>query len=232
MVFGWVLEGSGGSRRLAERSSENEGELKRSAHHCCSGGRRRPLPECGSHVTRQRAQHSRRGQSSRRATPSSPPATPASSPRSTATAAASRASSTWSPNSAGAASASPRSTRTSTPPPRRGLIFHVFAALAEFIRELIVIGTDEGLAAARDLCPTPAAPSPRSPSSSASPRALSTTTSPTYANCAPEPSPAGSKRPRSRRTAARSISAALSVPHLLTPDLPQGRPGRPVIRQP
>ena len=29
------------------------------------------------------------------------------------------------------------------------LIFHVFAALAEFIRELIVEGTNEGLAAAR-----------------------------------------------------------------------------------
>ncbi|MFG2368976.1 recombinase family protein [Streptomyces mirabilis] len=29
------------------------------------------------------------------------------------------------------------------------LVFHVFAALAEFIRELIVIGTKEGLAAAR-----------------------------------------------------------------------------------
>lgn len=29
------------------------------------------------------------------------------------------------------------------------LIFHVFAALAEFIRELIVAGTNEGLAAAR-----------------------------------------------------------------------------------
>ncbi|WP_433635202.1 recombinase family protein [Nocardia sp. CA-120079] len=29
------------------------------------------------------------------------------------------------------------------------LVFHIFAALAEFIRELIVQGTDEGLAAAR-----------------------------------------------------------------------------------
>lgn len=36
---------------------------------------------------------------------------------------------------------------TTTPGGR--LIFHVFAALAEFIRELIVIGTNEGLAAAR-----------------------------------------------------------------------------------
>jgi DNA invertase Pin-like site-specific DNA recombinase len=36
---------------------------------------------------------------------------------------------------------------TTTPGGR--LVFHVFAALAEFIRELIVIGTREGLAAAR-----------------------------------------------------------------------------------
>jgi DNA invertase Pin-like site-specific DNA recombinase len=36
---------------------------------------------------------------------------------------------------------------TTTPGGR--LVFHVFAALAEFIRELIVIGTKEGLAAAR-----------------------------------------------------------------------------------
>lgn len=38
---------------------------------------------------------------------------------------------------------------TTTPGGR--LVFHVFAALAEFIRELIVIGTNEGLAAARQL---------------------------------------------------------------------------------
>ncbi|MFC7884754.1 recombinase family protein [Streptomyces sp. NPDC057376] len=36
---------------------------------------------------------------------------------------------------------------TTTPGGR--LVFHVFAALAEFVRELIVIGTNEGLAAAR-----------------------------------------------------------------------------------
>ncbi|MFJ2863976.1 recombinase family protein [Kitasatospora sp. NPDC087314] len=36
---------------------------------------------------------------------------------------------------------------TTTPGGR--LVFHVFAALAEFIRELIVVGTNEGLAAAR-----------------------------------------------------------------------------------
>ncbi|KAF3470023.1 recombinase family protein [Streptomyces sp. Tu 3180] len=37
---------------------------------------------------------------------------------------------------------------TTTPGGR--LVFHVFAALAEFIRELIVVGTNEGLAAARE----------------------------------------------------------------------------------
>ena len=42
---------------------------------------------------------------------------------------------------------------TTTPGGR--LVFHVFAAFAEFIRELIVIGTKEGLAAARDLLPDP-----------------------------------------------------------------------------
>jgi DNA invertase Pin-like site-specific DNA recombinase len=42
---------------------------------------------------------------------------------------------------------------TTTPGGR--LVFHVFAALAEFIRELIVAGTREGLAAARDLRPNP-----------------------------------------------------------------------------
>ncbi|MFE3105626.1 recombinase family protein [Nocardia tengchongensis] len=36
-----------------------------------------------------------------------------------------------------------------TTTPGRRLVFHVFAALAEFIRELIVKGTNEGLAAAR-----------------------------------------------------------------------------------
>ncbi|WP_443333354.1 recombinase family protein [Streptomyces sp. TSRI0281] len=39
---------------------------------------------------------------------------------------------------------------TPTPTPGGRLVFHVFAALAEFIRELIVIGTNEGLAAARE----------------------------------------------------------------------------------
>ncbi|MET9403601.1 recombinase family protein [Kitasatospora sp. NPDC002965] len=39
--------------------------------------------------------------------------------------------------------------RLDTTPPGGRLVFHVFAALAEFIRELIVSGTREGLAAAR-----------------------------------------------------------------------------------
>ncbi|MFB7557481.1 recombinase family protein [Streptomyces brevispora] len=38
------------------------------------------------------------------------------------------------------------------------LIFHVFAALAEFIRELIVQGTNEGLAAARAAAASAAGP--------------------------------------------------------------------------
>ncbi|MFE5915170.1 recombinase family protein [Streptomyces wedmorensis] len=37
-----------------------------------------------------------------------------------------------------------------TTAPGGRLVFHVFAALVEFIRELIVIGTNEGLAAARE----------------------------------------------------------------------------------
>ncbi|MBB5082289.1 DNA invertase Pin-like site-specific DNA recombinase [Nonomuraea endophytica] len=52
--------------------------------------------------------------------------------------------------SANARSASPACMKTSTPPPQaEGLVFHVFAALAEFIRELIIAGTHEGLPAAR-----------------------------------------------------------------------------------
>ncbi|MFE2864913.1 recombinase family protein [Embleya sp. NPDC059259] len=39
--------------------------------------------------------------------------------------------------------------RLDTTTPGGRLVFHVFAALAEFIRELIVTGTNEGLAAAR-----------------------------------------------------------------------------------
>jgi hypothetical protein len=66
-------------------------------------------------------------------------------------------------------------------------------------------------------CPTPAARSPRSPSCWASPRAPSTTTSRTCASCALVPCPVSSKRRRGRPTPARSISAALSVPQLLTP---------------
>lgn len=66
-------------------------------------------------------------------------------------------------------------------------------------------------------CPTPVAPSPRSPSSSASPPAPSTTTSPTCANCGPVPYLGSSKPPRSSPSPTRSISAALSVPQLQLP---------------
>ena len=45
---------------------------------------------------------------------------------------------------------------TTTPGGR--LVFHVFAALAEFIRELIVEGTREGLDAARPAAPPRTAP--------------------------------------------------------------------------
>jgi Resolvase, N terminal domain len=94
---------------------------------------------------------------------------------------------------------------TTTPGGR--LVFHVFAALAEFIRELIVSGTCEGLsprpgpaagsvaapASSRrrscappgTCCPIPTPASPPSRSCSASAPAPSTTTSLTYANCAP-----------------------------------------------
>lgn len=40
-------------------------------------------------------------------------------------------------------------TNSSTPPPGGRLVFHVFAVLAEFTRELIVEGTQEDLDAAR-----------------------------------------------------------------------------------
>ncbi len=93
---------------------------------------------------------------------------------------------------------------TTTPGGRK--VFHVFAALAEFIRELIVSGTHEGLAAAcahgrvggrptvvtpeiiraaRDLLPNPRPASPPSRSCLASTPAPSTTTSRTCASCAP-----------------------------------------------
>ncbi|MFH8242688.1 recombinase family protein [Streptomyces sp. NPDC018321] len=101
---------------------------------------------------------------------------------------------------------------TTTPGGR--LVFHVFAALAEFVRELIVIGTNGAwpppapAAASADTppspprkssaphaacCPAPAGRSPRSPSSWASPRAPSTTTSRTSRNCARAPCPVSSK---------------------------------------
>ena len=56
---------------------------------------------------------------------------------------------------------------TTTPGGR--LVFHVFAALAEFIRELIVQGTNEGLAAARARGRASAGRRPSPPSRSATP---------------------------------------------------------------
>ncbi len=93
---------------------------------------------------------------------------------------------------------------TTTPGGR--LVFHVFAALAEFIRELIVSGTLEGRIAAGSAagppwprrlssarratcCPTLLTASPRSPSCSGSVPGRSTTTSPTCANYAAVPAP-------------------------------------------
>ncbi|MBO4275507.1 recombinase family protein [Microbispora triticiradicis] len=64
---------------------------------------------------------------------------------------------------------------TTTPGGR--LVFHVFAALAEFIRELIVAGTREG------------SRSPRLPGCSAGARARCTTTSPTCVSCGTAISP-------------------------------------------
>ncbi|MET9080020.1 recombinase family protein [Streptomyces sp. NPDC004232] len=104
------------------------------------------------------------------------------------------------------------------------LLFAFFAAIAEFIRELIVIGAKEGLAAARargrvggrpsvateeiiraarDLLPDPG----RSITSITKLLGVSPGTLynhiPDYANSAPETSPASSKRPRGRRSRAR-----------------------------
>ena len=124
---------------------------------------------------------------------------------------------------------------TTTPGGR--LVFHVSAALAEFIRELIIIGTKEGLAAARargrvvghptvateeiirtarDLLRDPAAPSPRLPNCSASPRHP----------LQPHPGPARAAR-RRRAPSARSAdevgqlqqdqSQRHFLPELLTP---------------
>lgn len=128
---------------------------------------------------------------------------------------------------------------TTTPGGR--LVFHVFAALAEFIRELIFTELTRawplpapaaGSAGApaspprkssvrpATCCPTPAAPSPRSRSYWASPRARSTTTSPTSRNSARALCPASSKPPRSRGTPARSFSPGFPVRQLLTPEVP------------
>ncbi|MGX4694788.1 recombinase family protein [Streptomyces sp. JNUCC 63] len=125
---------------------------------------------------------------------------------------------------------------TTTPGGR--LVFHVFAALAEFIRELIVIGTNEGLAAARargrvggrptvateeviraarDLLPDPG----RSIILIAKLLGVSPGTLynhiPDLKELRAGAVPRQLEAPRSRRTRARSISPALSVPQLLTP---------------
>ena len=105
------------------------------------------------------------------------------------------------------------------------LVFHVFAALAEFIRELIVEGTREGLDAARargqrlgrppamtaeqirqatTCSPCPATASPASPACSASAASPSTSTCPN--------SRAGTARPRRSRR--------------LVPGSGRGRPSR------
>ena len=44
-----VPDGQGATRQAPAEPSKNLGEFKRSAHHRCSGARRRPLPECGRH---------------------------------------------------------------------------------------------------------------------------------------------------------------------------------------
>ncbi|WP_406865218.1 recombinase family protein [Streptomyces sp. HUAS MG47] len=102
---------------------------------------------------------------------------------------------------------------TTTPGGR--LVFHVFAALAEFIRELIVQGTREGLAAARargriggrptgateevikaarDLLPDPGRSITSIAKLSESPRAPSTTTSRTCERSGPAPCRSNSTR--------------------------------------
>jgi hypothetical protein len=108
---------------------------------------------------------------------------------------------------------------TTTPGGR--LVFHVFAALAEFIRELTVVGTTEGLAAAPDLLPDPA----RSIASIASIAELLGVSPGILYNHVPDlrelragavPRQLGT--PANSPASARSISSALSVPQLLTPD--------------
>ncbi|MFF9819571.1 recombinase family protein [Streptomyces sp. NPDC014006] len=76
-------------------------------------------------------------------------ATPWWSPRWTATAAPARTWSTWSADCGAEIGFCSLHERLDTTTPGGRLVFHVFAALAEFIRELIVSGTREGLDAAR-----------------------------------------------------------------------------------
>ncbi|MFI5751242.1 recombinase family protein [Streptomyces sp. NPDC051644] len=132
--------------------------------------------------------------------------------------------------------------------PRRPALFHVFAALAEFVRKLIVIGANEGprpppapapgspgappspprkpSAPPTNCSPTPSTRSRASPRSSESPRASSTTTSRTSRNVEPAPYPAGSKQVRSsgRTRSGRGQEQRGSVQRL---DHLRGR-GRPV----
>ncbi|MFJ3833164.1 recombinase family protein [Streptomyces sp. NPDC090046] len=55
----------------------------------------------------------------------------------------------WAPRCTGSVGFTSLHENLDTTTPGGRLVFHVFAALAEFIRELIVQGTREGLAAAR-----------------------------------------------------------------------------------
>lgn len=161
------------------------------------------------------------------------------SPRSTATVAVSRTSSTWSPSCVSEASASPRCTRTWTPPPPAA------DSSSTSLRRWRSSSANSSSSAPRRawLPPAPAAESadaprsprrkhPRRPRPTARPRPLH------HLDCQtarrlhghplqPHPGPARAARRRrapSARSAdevgqlpARSISAALSVPELLTP---------------
>ncbi|MGW3683526.1 recombinase family protein [Streptomyces prasinus] len=129
---------------------------------------------------------------------------------------------------------------TTTPGGR--LVFHVFAALAEFIRELLVQGTNEGLDAAsargarlgrppamteekirhaRDLLTRPEnparrTPSPRSPGSSASPATRSTSTYPNRKAAGPRSASRTARRlcpaPHSRRSDRRLPLNSVPIP--------------------